>query len=362
MPLRPNYDGQSGESDKSCPRGHPTCCGAADLHGAAVPERAQPARLVNAAKSPENSQLSVVGALLLRKDLVLITSGGKQPRQPQTVPNKRAIEFLSWRSLRSMALRAVNTPSDWQSLLLVTYPREWPTDGRQVKQDLNRLLDAFRYRYPRLRYLWFLEFQGRGAPHFHMLTDVPVPEPRVWKKRPGHTPAQINEEQDAWLKEAWRRAIQIGGTNAHGPLITGLDVIREVDGGARYAVSYAQKPKQKQVPKAFHRVGRFWSSDQATSALAVEKVRISAGELQKAGIQLSLSAWGDPHKVQFGQAERLREYLAQRAPWIRRHVSDQFHRREMGRDCPCAACTLEREVSDHRRLIDDRTASLFGPC
>lgn len=361
MPLRPNYDGRGGESDKSCPQGHPTCCGAADLHGAAAPERAQPACLVNAAKSPENTQLSVVGALLLRKDLVLITSGGKQPRQPHTVPNKRAIQFLSWRSLRSMALRAVNTPSDWLSLLLMTYPASWPANGREVKHDLNRLLDAIRYQHPHFRYLWFLEFQRRGAPHFHMLTDIPVPEPRVWKRRRGHAPAQINQEQDAWLKEHWTRAIQIGGTRAFGNVVTGWEAIRDVDGGARYAVSYAQKPHQKRVPKAYEQVGRFWGSDRQTSNLAVEKVRISAGELHKAGVQLTLSAWGDPHKVQFGQAERLREYLSRRAPWIDRHVSDQFHRRELGKACPCAACTLEREVSDARHLRDDRTEGLFGP-
>ncbi|MEO6846558.1 MAG: hypothetical protein ABI443_04130, partial [Chthoniobacterales bacterium] len=59
-----------------------------------------------------------------------------------------------------------------RSMMTITYPKEFSSDGRKVKKDLKRLLNWIRRNIPGTRGLWFLEFQMRGAPHFHILLDV----------------------------------------------------------------------------------------------------------------------------------------------------------------------------------------------
>ena len=60
------------------------------------------------------------------------------------------------------------TDVEFRSMLTLTYPRQFPKDGHIVKKDLNALLQKVR-RNIEGEYLWFLEFQTRGAPHIHLL-------------------------------------------------------------------------------------------------------------------------------------------------------------------------------------------------
>jgi len=57
--------------------------------------------------------------------------------------------------------------------LTLTYPNEFPMDGELVKKQLHNFLAWLRY-YD-CRYIWLLEFQERGAPHFHILVDKNIP-------------------------------------------------------------------------------------------------------------------------------------------------------------------------------------------
>lgn len=68
-------------------------------------------------------------------------------------------------------------PSRVAAMVTLTYPSDWLTvapDGKTVKEHLK----TFRKRYERawgepLRAVWKLEFQRRGAPHFHILLVPP---------------------------------------------------------------------------------------------------------------------------------------------------------------------------------------------
>lgn len=61
---------------------------------------------------------------------------------------------------------------DWQGqkviFITLTYPREFPT-GKEAKKHLKAFLERVRRRFPRASGFWRLEFQKRGAPHFHLL-------------------------------------------------------------------------------------------------------------------------------------------------------------------------------------------------
>lgn len=51
----------------------------------------------------------------------------------------------------------------------LTYPSEWSDAPAQWKRDLDTMCKRLERRWPRCSILWRLEFQRRGAPHFHLI-------------------------------------------------------------------------------------------------------------------------------------------------------------------------------------------------
>jgi hypothetical protein len=62
----------------------------------------------------------------------------------------------------------------------LTYPRSWPRDPATWKKDLDTFGKRLRRRYPTLSAVWRMEFQGRGAPHFHLILFLPRPLRPPW--------------------------------------------------------------------------------------------------------------------------------------------------------------------------------------
>lgn len=61
---------------------------------------------------------------------------------------------------------------DWQGqkavFVTLTYPRVFPS-AKEAKKHLKAFMERVRRRFPEASGLWRLEFQKRGAPHFHIL-------------------------------------------------------------------------------------------------------------------------------------------------------------------------------------------------
>lgn len=67
--------------------------------------------------------------------------------------------------------------------LTLTYPADWPDDFAVWKQHIAAMRKRLLRRYPRASLIWRLEFQKRGAPHFHILLfGVPF-VPHAWLAR-----------------------------------------------------------------------------------------------------------------------------------------------------------------------------------
>lgn len=136
--------------------------------------------------------------------------------------------------------------SDYSYMVTLTYPYEYPCDGITTKNHLRRFLQELQRDYRRQRKetspphsaFWFLEFQQRGAPHYHIFTNAPVDK--------------------NWASKRWYE-------------IVGSEDIRHLHAGTRceklhrgragtisYASKYAAKCEQKLTPKGFENVGRFW--------------------------------------------------------------------------------------------------------
>lgn len=178
-----------------------------------------------------------------------------------TGAKRGVIEYLSQRSLSKLALTATSVePGLLKSMITLTYGPNFPVNGRIVKRDLSQVLKWLNRKYGRYSYLWFLEFQNRGAPHFHILNSLEAQEHRrnalaqFWLKRQrvGHWPYSVlRNKKVLYLDESIERVAAHSKT---------WEAIRLVDGATRYVVKYSLKAKQKLVPEFFQDVGRFWAT------------------------------------------------------------------------------------------------------
>jgi hypothetical protein len=169
---------------------------------------------------------------------------------------RQAITEFSGRSRLRMLWRLASV--DWNAevtdplgMVTLTYPARFPLDGRVVHDHLHRFYRRWGRHfgaYP--RGAWALEFQRRGAPHFHLYVGLPA------------EPEAVAE----WARAAWSGAV---GSHDRLHRLFGVDVTACRFGGARDNASriaeyfYKHNAKgrnhyQKEVPDRFRNVGRFW--------------------------------------------------------------------------------------------------------
>jgi hypothetical protein len=99
--------------------------------------------------------------------------------------------------------------------------------------------DSFALR-PGIKYVWFMEFQARGAPpHFHILTTCAIP---------GRT----------YQGPLWFHIVNSAARRRHKHLVAGT-LVKALENGStaiQYATAYANKAIQKLTPEGFAGVGR----------------------------------------------------------------------------------------------------------
>lgn len=168
--------------------------------------------------------------------------------------NKKNITELSRKSLQNLVFLVQNTDVEFEGMITLTYPSEYPQSGEEIKRHLNRFLSWIRSGYC-MRYVWFLEFQKRGAPHFHILTE-----------------GDMSPHKTA-VSEAWYRAV---GSNdiKHLRAGTRTEKIRQSGGARNYAAKYGAKKEQKLVPPQFANVGRFWGASRGVKPVPVKSVDV----------------------------------------------------------------------------------------
>lgn len=168
----------------------------------------------------------------------------------------RRITGFSNRSRARMMYRI--STLDWAGrkgvpeMVTLTYPREFPTDGRLVKQHL----EAFRKRWHRKfgeppSGVWKLEFQRRGAPHVHLYVFRPVMGWRVFL---------------TWARDVWAEIVGSGdplhrefGVRVDRQFVAAARSVRKLAGYfAKHNAKDTTKHYQNEVPDGFANVGRFW--------------------------------------------------------------------------------------------------------
>jgi len=144
-------------------------------------------------------------------------------------------------------------------MVTLTYPGFYPSNGATVKEHLRRFLQELKREHLRREDVpretkhssfWFLEFQNRGAPHFHIFT--------TWAP------------DKEWVASRWYDIVASDDVR-HLHAGTRTEYLRNGRAGAiSYASKYAAKLDQKVVPENYENVGRFWgvSGNRATVSAA----------------------------------------------------------------------------------------------
>jgi len=147
--------------------------------------------------------------------------------------------------------------ADYSQMVTLTYPNEYPTDGARSKEHLRRYLQECKRWDEKANPLattgfsafWFLEFQERGAPHYHIFLNRCPPKDfnsSTWYRI-------VNSEDEKHLRAGTR-----------------TEYLRRGRAGTiSYASKYAAKAAQKSVPAGYENVGRFWG-------ICGDRVRLSA--------------------------------------------------------------------------------------
>jgi hypothetical protein len=220
--------------------------------------------------------------------------------EPPTTESTREITSWSGKS-RTRMVRALCEIDYWPMLgddtrlaamLTLTYPTDWLTvapNGRAAKRHLQ----AFRKRYERawgekLRTIWKMEFQRRGAPHYHLLLVPPhgvarTPGPRA--RADAWIGAGLPFKQ--WISAIWadivdhpdpeeRRKHQVAGTNVEfGEGLKATDPKRVAVYFTKHG-SFSAKEYQNCVPDEWQEPGRgpgrfwgYWNLERVTVPVEV---------------------------------------------------------------------------------------------
>ena len=171
-------------------------------------------------------------------DIVLERESTSKRTKGQRDSKRGKVKAFSMKSWKRLAFIASNTSIEFSTMITLTYPKEYPLDGRESKKHLNSFMSVLRKAEGKHSYLWFMEFQKRGAVHYHILTTLMYID-------------------HFWIANKWFDIVDSGDV-MHLSAGTRVERIRKQNGGKHYAVWYSHKLRQKRLPDNAKDFGRWW--------------------------------------------------------------------------------------------------------
>ncbi len=161
----------------------------------------------------------------------------KKGKPPVLATRRGKIQGFSKKSRRRLMQKISMTKKSCLPMFVtLTYPGEFSEDPKVWKRDLQVFWMRFVRRFPDVGAVWKLEFQKRGAPHYHLL---------VW----GVSYIDLLR----FVPEAWYQVVGSGDVR-HFNAGTRVEQVRSWRGVMAYASKYLAKLES--VP--YDAVGRFW--------------------------------------------------------------------------------------------------------
>lgn len=232
---------------------------------------------------------------LLPSDVRVVRDLGPQPQPAHLRDCRRGeVQMFSARSASRLTRTARNASPALVSQFCLTYHQANP-DGATAKKHLDTWLKAVRRAVPGAGYLWILEFQTRGVPHFHVWLTVPFSEV-TWKRLGAawNRIAEPTSPEHLW----WHTEERPGPRGKPQRSMLAWDMK-----GAGYLRKYMSKEAQKCVPGGFGWVGRFWG---CSRDLVPEPITIEAADLTAPieDVTRTMSKWVEARRRRGAQVAR----------------------------------------------------------
>lgn len=145
----------------------------------------------------------------------------------------------------------------------LTYHREWPEDPADWKSQLQKFFRKLERKYGQHGIIWRLEYQKRGAPHWHLMI---VGETRI---------------DVAWARSAWGR-IAHQASEYQGAYSVDVELLDTVEKAEVYLAKYLAKNADGTIPA---KAGRMWGVRRSTmlpiSLIQYDLDRVDAIELKQ---------------------------------------------------------------------------------
>lgn len=159
-----------------------------------------------------------------------------KPLQGKLSPRGDIKTFTPSARRRLMRLVAMTRREMVPVFVTLTYPGTFDSSPERWKRDLHLFAVKFTRKFPKASFVWKLEFQRRGAPHYHLL---------VW----GVTYAELLP----WVGPVWYKVVG-SGDERHLHAGTRVEWLRSYRGAIAYASKYLAKVTQETIQN----VGRWW--------------------------------------------------------------------------------------------------------
>lgn len=192
----------------------------------------------------KNKSEIVIGNIknfLLYRTSLKVQKKFKFNSSPKGGKNRGEIDHFSDKAKKRLRFSVLNSFPFLISQFCCTYHQNPPTEGKVLKKHLNIFLTRLR-KNVKCKYLWILEFQKSGNPHFHIFLTVPP-----------------NNNLHEYLAKTWNRITQESEEHyrfhRHPHNFIDWDM-----GSGAYTTKYLDKASQKNVPEGFGKVGRFWGA------------------------------------------------------------------------------------------------------
>lgn len=219
-----------------------------------------------------------------KEGICMVERTSRVPQGTQPARGERGdIRYLTSRARSHLAFLVAASNIEYRSIITLTYGEHWPRDGDIFKAHLNTMLTWLRLSKPKFSYVWVLEYQRRGAPHYHILTTLDAPTKEHERRQFSHKWRTIVDPELWWQgarywKDSVRQARKYVYKVHRHP--KAWEPLRDKDGAMKYITKYCLKMKQKEVPNDIVHVGRFYGMSRDVKRSITARAEIELDEEQ----------------------------------------------------------------------------------
>ena len=182
-------------------------------------------------------------------------------------------------------------------MVTLTYPEKWPEDPKRWKRDLEVWWKRVKRRFEDPNFIWKLEFQKRGAPHFHLLGSF-------------GDGVEVNKELMEWVSKTWYEVVG-SGDEKHLKAGTRVDVLDSKKKIRMYVCKYISKEEALK----FGCVGRWWGK--LGNVPSVVKLAVGLQYKEAVLVRRILKRW--LRSIRLKSGKRSRYYY-----WVKKHFRSPF--------------------------------------